>query len=160
MMDALDYQIVELFAENPKVGVLEASRRLQVARATVQSRLNKLEETGVIETWAPHFSPAAVGYTVQAFVTMEIAQIKGREELVRQLQNYPEIVEVHTVSGSADLLARVVARSNADLQLVLDDLLATGLVTRTSSSIVLQSHFKEKMLPLLQKAVENAQSED
>ena len=43
-MDDLDRALVRLFSEEPRIGVLEASRRLKVARGTVQSRLDKLVE--------------------------------------------------------------------------------------------------------------------
>ena len=41
-MDDLDRKALELFAAEPRVGVLEASRRLGVARGTVQARLDRL----------------------------------------------------------------------------------------------------------------------
>ena len=45
-MDQLDRNLIELFAAEPRVGVLEASRRLGVARGTVQARLDRLQATG------------------------------------------------------------------------------------------------------------------
>ena len=41
-MDDLDATLIDLFADEPRIGVLEASRRLGVARGTVQARLDKL----------------------------------------------------------------------------------------------------------------------
>ena len=41
-MDDLDATLLRLFSEHPRIGVLEASRRLGVARGTVQARLDKL----------------------------------------------------------------------------------------------------------------------
>ena len=52
-MDALDRKVIDLFADEPRIGVLEASRRLGVARGTVQARLDKLAATGVITGWGP-----------------------------------------------------------------------------------------------------------
>ena len=52
-IDALDARILELFAAEPRVGVLECSRRLGVARGTVQARLDRLERDGVIRGWGP-----------------------------------------------------------------------------------------------------------
>ena len=46
-VDALDAALIELLAAEPRVGVLEASRRLRVARGTVQARLERLQERGV-----------------------------------------------------------------------------------------------------------------
>ena len=51
------------------------------------------------------------------------------------LAGIPEVLEVHTITGAGDLLARVVARSNDDLQRVIDRVLAHALITRSSTVI-------------------------
>ncbi len=43
-MDDLDRRLLALFADDPRIGVLQASRELGVARGTVQARLDKLEK--------------------------------------------------------------------------------------------------------------------
>ena len=48
LIDRLDAALIELLAAEPRVGVLEASRRLGVARGTVQARLDRMREYGVI----------------------------------------------------------------------------------------------------------------
>ncbi len=73
-MDGLDGRLIELFAAEPRIGVLEASRRLGVARGTVQARLDKLVSSGVVTGWGPELSPEALGYPVTAFLTLEIRQ--------------------------------------------------------------------------------------
>ena len=79
-MDELDVALVRLFADEPRIGVLEASRRLGVARGTVQSRLDKLTDRGVISGWGPTLDPEALGYPVTAFLTLEIQQGAGHDE--------------------------------------------------------------------------------
>ncbi|MGH3924454.1 MAG: Lrp/AsnC family transcriptional regulator, partial [Pseudonocardiaceae bacterium] len=73
-IDELDARILRLFTDEPRVGVLEASRRLGVARGTVQARLDKLAASGVIRSLAPTVDPVAMGYRVTAFATLEIRQ--------------------------------------------------------------------------------------
>src|SRR5665809_7903 len=73
-MDDLDGTLIRLFEQQPRIGVLEASRRLGVARGTVQARLDKLSRTGVIAGWGPRLDPEALGYPVMAFLTLEIRQ--------------------------------------------------------------------------------------
>ena len=84
-VDALDAGIVELFAAEPRVGVLECSRRLGVARGTVQARLDRMVRDGAIRGWGPEVDPAAMGYVVTAFVTLEIRQ--HHPEPARALQD-------------------------------------------------------------------------
>ena len=73
-MDELDRRLLDLFSTEPHIGVLGASRRLGVARGTVQARLDRLERRGVVTGWAPALSPEALGYPVTAFLTLEIRQ--------------------------------------------------------------------------------------
>ncbi|MGH3180697.1 MAG: Lrp/AsnC family transcriptional regulator [Streptosporangiaceae bacterium] len=119
-VDRLDAALIELLAAEPRVGALEASRRLRVARGTVQARLERMAERGVITGYGPEVDPAALGYEVTAFITLEIRQAGGHDPVAERLAAIPEVLEVHTITGAGDMLCRVVARTNADLQRVLD----------------------------------------
>ncbi|HYF72141.1 MAG TPA: Lrp/AsnC family transcriptional regulator [Nocardioides sp.] len=150
-MDQLDRRLIDLFAQHPRVGVLEASRRLGVARGTVQARLDKLAAAGVITGWGPELSPAALGYPVTAFLTLEIrqdARLGGHDAVGEHLASIPEVLEVHTITGAGDLWARVVARSNADLQRVIDRVLESPTIVRSSTVIALATQVPYRVLPL------------
>lgn len=155
-IDDLDRSILEMFAAQPRVGVLECSRRLGVARATVQARLDRLTRTGVIRGWGPDLSPEALGYPVTAFVTLEIRQHSPRraahDEVSEHLAAIPEVLEAHTTTGAGDVLARIVARSNADLQRVIDRVLASPGVVRASTVIALATQIPHRVLPLMAEA--------
>jgi len=148
-LDALDARIIHLFATEPRVGVLEASRRLGVARGTVQARLDRLEERRVVTGWAPTLDPAALGFPVSAFATLEISQGKGHAPVARHLRAIPEVLEAHTITGAADLMVRLVARSNADLQRVIDRVVASPHVVRAATVIVLATEIAPRVLPLV-----------
>jgi len=152
-MDDLDRRVIDLFAAEPRVGVLEASRRLGVARGTVQARLDRLESTGVITGWGPDLSPDALGYPVTAFLTLEIRQETaaggGHDAVGAHLAAIPEVLEAHTITGAGDLMVRVVARSNTDLQRVIDLVLAAPAITRSSTVIALATQVPFRVLPLV-----------
>jgi DNA-binding Lrp family transcriptional regulator len=155
-LDPLDAEIVRLFAEEPRVGVLEASRRLGVARGTVQARLDRLERTGVVKGWGPEVDPEAVGYPVTAFVTLEIRQSGGHDPVGQHLARIPEVIEAHTVTGPGDLWCRVVARSNSDLQRVLDKVVSYPGIERSATMISLATQIEHRVLPLVADAVSDA----
>ena len=152
-MDGLDATLVHLFAAEPRIGVLEASRRLGVARGTVQARLDKLARTGVISGWGPELQPEALGHPVTAFLTLEIRQGPddhgGHESVAEHLARIPEVLEAFTITGAGDMWARVVARSNADLQRVIDAVLADTGIVRSSTVIALATQIPYRVLPLL-----------
>jgi DNA-binding Lrp family transcriptional regulator len=151
-VDGLDARIVRLFADEPRVGVLEASRRLGVARGTVQARLDRLTRLGIVRGWGPEVEPGALGYPVMAFATMEIRQGAGHEAVARHLAAIPEVLEAFTITGAGDMWCRVVARSNADLQRVIDAVVAFEGIVRTSTVIALATQIPHRVLPLLAEA--------
>src|SRR5262252_7066189 len=147
--DPLDAQLIELLAAEPRVGVLEASRRLGVARGTVQARLDRLHTRGVVTGYGPDVNPIALGYRVTGFVTLEIRQAGGHDPVADRLAGIPEVLEVHTITGAGDMLCRVVARDNADLQRVVDAIVDVPGVLRTSTVIVLAAPVSYRVLPLV-----------
>lgn len=122
--------------------------RARGGRPTVQSRLDKLKAAGVIQDVAPTLNPARFGYPVMAIVSIEISQGVGHVPVGEALREIPEVIEMYTVSGDHDVMVRVVARSNDDLQRVIDAIARTGAVNRTRSVVVLQTHFQNRVLPL------------
>jgi DNA-binding Lrp family transcriptional regulator len=150
-VDALDCRILLLLLREPGVGVLGASRRLGVARGTVQARLDRLQRTGVLRSMAPHVDPAALGYPVTAFCTLEIRQGRGgHSPVVDHLAAIPEVIEAHTITGSGDLLIRIVGRDNADLQRVIDQVVDDAHVTRASTVISLATRLDHRTIPLVE----------
>ncbi|MBE3011539.1 Lrp/AsnC family transcriptional regulator [Microbispora sp. NEAU-D428] len=151
-IDHLDARLVALLAAEPRIGVLECSRRLNVARGTVQARLDRMAAKGVITGYGPEIDPAALGFDVTAFVTLHIRQVAGHVPVADQLALIPEVLEVHTITGGGDMLCRVVARSNADLQRVIDLIVDVQGVVRTESVIALDTPVPYRTLPLVRAA--------
>ena len=152
-IDELDVRLLDLLSADPRVGVLEASRRLRVARGTVQARLDKMQHAGVIRDLAPTVDPAALGYPVTAFLSLEIAQHQGREAVVAHLAGIAEVIEAHTVTGATDLLVRLVARDNTDLQRVIDEVVADRAVLRAATVIALTTEIPHRTGPLVHAAL-------
>jgi DNA-binding Lrp family transcriptional regulator len=149
VIDELDAGLIELLAAEPRVGVLEASKRLGVARGTVQARLDRLQARGVVRGYGPDIDPGALGHGVTAFVTLEIRQAGGHDPVADRLAGIPEVLQVHTITGSGDMLCRVVARTNADLQRVIDAIVGVAGVVRASTVIALATPVPYRVLPLV-----------
>jgi DNA-binding Lrp family transcriptional regulator len=151
-IDALDARLLALLDAEPRIGVLECSRRLRVARGTVQARLDRLASRGVIRGHGPDIDPAALGYGVTSFVTLEIRQRYGHDPVAAHLAEIPEVLEVHTITGSGDLLCRIVARSNADLQRVIDRIMSHDGIVRSATIIALAEQIRYRIMPLVRAA--------
>jgi len=154
-LDELDARLLLLLTDEPRLGILECSRRLRVARGTVQARLDRLLQRGVLTGFPPALDLAAMGYGLTAFAVVEIAQGR-RHQVAEQLAAIDEVCEVHATTGQGDLLVRMVARSNDDLQRVIDTVVGVTDVQRTSTSIALSTPVPPRVRPLLERLVEPA----
>jgi DNA-binding Lrp family transcriptional regulator len=150
-IDALDARILEVLRQEPRIGLVEVARRLEVARGTVQARLAKLQERGVVCGHGPEIDPARMGYPVLAFVFLQIAQ--GRlTEAVAVLTSTPEVLEATATSGPSDLLCRIVARDTEHLQEIVNRLLSNNAIRRSTSYIALSQPIRYRTAPLVAKA--------
>ena len=129
--------------------MLELSRLLGVARATVHARLQRLEEAGVVTGYGPDVDVAAAGFGVQAFVTLEIAQ-GALEHVHGGPGRGPRRPGGDATTGSGDVLCRVAASSHEGLQRTLVALNRSAAVVRSTSVVALSQLVAVAHLPLLE----------
>lgn len=149
-LDALDVDLLAALPDHTRAGALELSRTLRVARGTVQARLQRLEDAGVITGYGPEVDLRAAGFGVQALVTLDIAQ--GRlDEVTAELAAQPAVLEAYATTGSSDVICRVAASSNEDLQQVLLELNRSAVIQRSTSVVVLSVVVPTRTAPLLER---------
>ncbi|GAA5158850.1 MULTISPECIES: Lrp/AsnC family transcriptional regulator [Amycolatopsis] len=149
-MDALDAKLLLLLTDAPRLGVLECARRLGVARGTVQARLDRLTEQGVLGGFPPEVDMAAIGYGLTAFAVIEIAQ-GSRTEVAAGLAAIDQVCEAHATTGQGDLFVRMVAKDHEDLQHVIDQVVGLPGVRRTNTSLALTTPIPLRVRPLLER---------
>ena len=148
--DEVDLALLRLMQQEPRAGSREYARVLGIARGTVQSRITRLERAGVLASYAPQLSTGALGFSVQAFVHLHLAQ--GRlDDVSARLAEIPELLEAHSMTGEADMLCRVAARNNQHLELIVQQILALPGVVRTKTEIAMRTRVPYRVLPLLQQ---------
>lgn len=147
-IDELDGRLIAALSANPRIGIQELSNRLGIARATVYSRLEKLDTSGVLTGFGPSIDFDKIGYGVTAFITIELQQ--GRfGDVVPVLEAMPQVIEAHALAGEGDIICRVVARSNDHLMEVVQEILSTPGVRRSRTAISLEQFISHRSLPLV-----------
>jgi len=151
-IDELDARLIRALCDTPRAGVMELARQLGVARGTVQARLDKLQQRGIISGFDPDLDIRRMGYEVLAFVSLEIAQ--GRlDDVCKHLREIPEVLEIHSVTGPGDLHCRVVARTNDHLQSVIGRILEVQGIARSTTQIAMTEQLRLRVLPLVELAI-------
>ncbi|MFN3521769.1 MAG: Lrp/AsnC family transcriptional regulator [Phenylobacterium sp.] len=139
-MDDLDQHLLDRLRENARAPVAELARALGLSRTTVQSRLARLERSGVIAGYAVRLSEAAQGGQIHAFVMLTV-EPKQAAAVTAALRRLTGVRRLQSVSGPFDMIAAVEASSVERMDALIDEIGAVRGVERTNSSIVLSTKF-------------------
>src|SRR2546421_11934718 len=102
-IDVLDARLIALLTAQPRIGVLECARRLHVARGTVQARLDRLAERGVIPGDRPEIAPVPLRHGGTAVRTLEIPPSPGPDPPAAHPAPTPPVLRVPTTPRPHDL---------------------------------------------------------
>lgn len=149
-VDATDARLLRALTAAPRASVLALAETLGLSRNTVQARLASLDARGALGSFERRIDPAALGYPLTAFVSVQVVQ-RRLAAVAAALDGVPEVVEVLGLSGDADLLVQVVARDADDLYRIAGQLLATDGVERTTTSLVMRRLVEHRLGPLLDR---------
>jgi DNA-binding Lrp family transcriptional regulator len=137
-LDDLDRRLISALREDGRASVASLARTLGVARATVNSRLERLLSTGTV-----------VGFTVRvrdeldplAIHAISLIEVEGRstDRVIRQLRGFPEIIALHTTNGGWDLVAELRTETLAEFDHVLGRIRRIEGVVNSETSLRLSS---------------------
>ena len=138
MLSEAEQALLSLLRSNARASTAELARQLGVSRTTVQSRIERLEQRGIISGYGVKLSADYEQGLVKAHVLLTVTP-KLADKVVRSLEAMPPVRTVHSVSGNFDMIVIVDAPSIRDLDALLDKIGAMDGVERTSSSIILST---------------------
>jgi hypothetical protein len=91
-----------------------------------------------------------MGFAGLAYIHLNLAQ-GMLDETSKRLAVIPEIMEANAITGEADMLCQVVAKDNADLERVVQTIIAVPVVIRCRTEVVLSRRIEPRIAPLLDK---------
>ena len=152
-IDRIDAAILLALDASPLATTTALSDTLGFARNTVQSRQRRLESDGSLVAPSSRLHPTAMGYSLLAFVSIQISQGE-LDPTVEALSAIPEVLELHAVTGDADLIAHVVATDPEDLHRVTRLIVGSYGVMRTSTSLAARELIPRRLGPLLVRSLD------
>ncbi|WP_306205483.1 Lrp/AsnC family transcriptional regulator [Actinoplanes sp. RD1] len=134
-MDAMDWALLRELQADARLSYSELSRRVHLSPPAVAERVRRLEETGVVTGYHAHVDLAKAGRNVVAQIRMSCygPNCVLRDDTVR---DWPEVLEIHRVTGDTCCLIKVAAPSVEAFEAVIDRLAAHGT---PSSTMILSS---------------------
>jgi DNA-binding Lrp family transcriptional regulator len=138
VFDALDRRLISVLREDGRAPISKLGTILGISRATVQSRLDRLIETGAVLGFTVRFRQ---DYDVDAIRAIMMIEVSGKSTtaVIRQLRGLPELHSLHTTNGTWDLIAEIRAGSLTDFDRVLREVRTIDGVVNSETSILLSS---------------------
>jgi DNA-binding Lrp family transcriptional regulator len=137
-LDDLDRRLIALLRTDGRAPVTTLARQLGVTRATVNSRLDRLLESGRVLGFTIRTKDGRGDDDVRAITLIEV---EGRttNQVIRALRGLPEIQSLHTTNGGWDLVAEIRCESLIEFDRVLGQMRSVEGVINSESSLLLNS---------------------
>lgn len=150
MIDEVDKAILTHLQQNGRMALNELAGHAQLSPTGAQKRLQKLEDNGIIQNYTARVSREKVGYDLMCFI--QVSLHRHERQVVHQfrqaVQDMPQVLECHLLTGDTDYLLKVIARNQKDLEHFLIDILtpAPG-VDKIRTSMVLSEVKNSNIIP-------------
>lgn len=120
-LDSKDRQLIAFLKQDGRASITVLAAELGVSRATVQTRLERLINTGVINRFTVELSSTGEEDIIRAIMMIEI---EGSLEkgITRRLRQMPEIANSYTTNGKWDLVTVIETKSLPDFDRILREI--------------------------------------
>lgn len=144
MLDEKDKKILNLLQENCKVPVKFIAQQVNSPVTTIYTRIKQLENKGIIKGYKTVLEPKKLDLTVTAFILVSFnykpegsKKALSQREIAEEIAKFPEVQEVHIITGDWDMLVKVKAENvNTVGDFIIDKLRNIGGVEKTKTSVV------------------------
>src|SRR5690606_26080332 len=109
-MDDLDRQLIALLRDDARSSIASLAKKLRVSRGTVQNRLTRLENEGVIVGYTVRLRPQAESHGIRAVMTIAV-ECNRTQSALRALRGDPAVAALHTTNGRWDFVAELRAET-------------------------------------------------
>lgn len=150
-MDEKDRQLLQHLQNDARLTNTELARRVDLSPPGLQRRLRKLEDSGIIEQYVTLLDREAVGFDMLCFV--QITLLRHEPESIRRfkeiVQDLPEVLECHHITGEFDYLLKVIVRNREHLEsFLVEKLTPIPSMDKIRTSLVLREIKMTTSLPL------------
>lgn len=147
-LDAIDLRILDQLQRDGRLTMTELGERVGLSTSPCSQRVRRLEARGIITGYHARVRPEALGRPLLVFVEISLAQ-KSEQIFKRvrdELQNMPEVLECHLISGSYDYLVKARLAGMAEYRHLLGTMLQQMPVPAQSNSYVVMEEVKESFV--------------
>lgn len=150
-LDELDRKILGILQLNSNITNAQLAQAIGLSPAPTLERVKKLEQAGIIRGYHASVNPASVGMGVSTFV---MVNLKGHNKenisrFIKAIEEIPEIVECHHVTGHADFILKIICADIPSYQnLMLEKVTNIDVVDNMQTTVILSTFKESNIIPL------------
>jgi len=139
MLDELDIKILNYLQQHGRMKRNELAEKIGLSIPAISERMNKLEESGIIENYYAKLNRKKLGYDLMAFIMVVMESSKYYDKLITNLEKMDEIIECHSVLGEGSHMLKAIVKNTEELEKLLGKIQSWPGVVRTVTSFVLST---------------------
>ena len=150
-MDDIDARLLSALQRDGRQTVTDLAAAVGLSPTPCARRLARLEAEGVIEGYSARVDQARIGFPVSVFIQVELeSQSKDAiDAFERAVRRFERVMECHLMTGTRDILMRVVAADLTDFDRFLEDkLMRVPGIRSMRSSFALRTMVRRQVLPV------------
>lgn len=137
-MDDTDRRLVSALRHDGRASVSDLALLLNLSRATVRARLDRLRESGEVIGYTVVLKDDVARDPVRALMMIGI-EGRGTDRVLRQLSGLPQVRAVHSTNGRWDVIAELGTETLEALDTVLSRIRKFDGVTQSETSLLLST---------------------
>jgi len=147
-LDDIDLRLIELLQEDARRPQAQLAKTVGLAPSSVNERIKRLGERGLITGFHARISPEALGYDLLAFVYVAWSRPETERAFLKKVTTQSTVMEMHHITGAWNYVLKVRVKNTRMLEGFLAKVIkAVNGVERTETIIVLSSVKESAQIP-------------
>ena len=150
-LDHKDLKLISLLQENGRMSNTDLAAAIDLSPPGLQKRLRKLEDNQVISGYYARINREALGFDMLCFVQVTLARHEpdAVTNFRQVVQDMPEVLECHHITGESDYLLKIIVRNRKHLEkFLMESLTPIRGMDRLRTSLVLRPIKETLSLPV------------
>jgi len=144
-LDKKDLKILQIIQKNCQLSSKDIAKKVGSPITTVFSKIKRMEKMGIIKEYRAIVDPKKLGFSATAFILASVSySINGEKvsqrEIAKEIAKFPEVQEVHIITGDWDLLIKIRAENVDKMgKFVIDKLRLVKGIEKTLTCVVFET---------------------
>jgi DNA-binding Lrp family transcriptional regulator len=155
-LDEKDLEILRLTQRNCKLTAREIARKIGSPITTVFAKIKRMEQVGIIKEYRAILDPRKLDHGTAAFIFASVSygsrnseNILTQRDIAKEIAKFPEVQEVHIITGDWDLLIKLRGKDVDTLgRIVIDRLRLVKGIEKTLTCMVFETTKETTEIPI------------